>query len=57
MKNKTKNKTYYMLETDSYGQPNGYIIDITKKKYLEYKKLNIPYLYDNYDRAYYRAMD
>lgn len=53
-----KLREYYLLETDSFGQPNGYIenIKITLKEYRERKEKG-EYIYKDYSQALYRSQD
>jgi hypothetical protein len=48
--------TVYILPTDSYGQPNGYINEttMTRSEY-EIRKNGYEYIYDNYAAANWRA--
>lgn len=51
-------KDYYLLETDSYGQPNGIIVTISlEKEQYEKMKKEGAYIYKDYETAYYRAID
>lgn len=51
-------KEYFILPTDLYGQPNGDVRPhwMTKEEYEECRKTE-PYVYDNFNAAWYRAMD
>ena len=55
--NKTMTKKYYKLPVDGYGQPNGFVEEITKEKYNELKSKNFPYLYNDYYQALNRVQD
>lgn len=51
-------KTYFLLELDSYGQPNGIITNkqLTREEYNKIKKER-GYIYEDYMSAYYRSLD
>ena len=51
-------KTYYILPRDSYGQPNGDVLEVslTDTEYSE-RKAQGEYIMDNYLSALYRAQD
>lgn len=51
-------KEYYLLETDSYGQPSGMItiVNLTKEEYEEMRKQG-HYIYKDYGIALERACD
>lgn len=55
---KSKLKTYYLLELDSYNQPSGIIneIELTKSEYDDMKSKYI-YIYENYSTALMRAQN
>lgn len=57
MKDEGIKKTYYLLPTDNYGQPDGNIrpVQLTKSEYEQMKKSE--WVYDNYAQASYRAQD
>ena len=52
-------KTYYVLPLDSYGQPNGDIIEIeaTEAELDTKYKPFYSHIYTDYIAALYRAMD
>ena len=55
---KGKKKEYYVLPTDQYGQPSGYIQTVPMYKVeMLLKEYRGAYIFDNYVSACYRAMD
>ena len=50
-------KTYYLLPTDGYGQPDGRIeeIQLTPEQYNERKRFE--WIFDNYYSALCRSQD
>lgn len=47
-------RTYYVLLCDSYGQPNGAVIE---KGMTRYEAMETPYCFEDYESAIARALD